>query len=140
MRSARQKPFDISMRMKNLSVILFSALLATTADSPRAQPSGYAAVVETSPRMRSGEEIVLANVHAGQPIVVWPSGSAEPTTRAFQDSEHVVLVFVAKLSGGTETFYLNTKSMRFTLVEATLPAATEPGFRPAVTFGTLRRK
>ena len=128
------------MRAIHLNLALLSALLATSALAQRPRPDGYTAVVESSSRMKTGEEIVLANVHAGQPLVVWPSGSGEPTTRTFQDSDFVVLVFVAKLTGGTETFYLNTKTMRFTLVEATLPAATEAGFGPGVTQGTLRRK
>jgi hypothetical protein len=88
--------------------------------------------------MKSGEKIVLANLRAGQPIVVWPGGNAEPTQRAFQDDENIVLVFVAKLTGGTETFYLNTRTKRFTLVEATLSQAMVPGFRPAVTQGVLK--
>jgi hypothetical protein len=106
-----------------------------------AQPGasdGYIAVVEHSDRMKVGERIILANLRAGQPIVVWPGGNAEPTQRAFQDEEAVVLVFVARLTGGTETFYANTRTKRFTLVEATLSQAMEPRFRPMVTQGSLR--
>ncbi len=93
------------------------------------------AAVQQHPSASFGRLRIISNQ-----VVVWPSGSAEPTIRTFQDSEFVVLVFVAKLTGGTETFYLNTKTMRFTLVEATLPAATETGFKPKVTQGILRRK
>jgi hypothetical protein len=128
--------------MRKALLIALAAFACTPipALAQRSLPDGYLAIVERSSRMKPGEQITLANVHAGQPIVVWPGGNAEPTVRAFQDEEFVVLVFVAKLTGGTETFYLNTKTKRFTLVEANLPAAIELGFKPGVTQGVLRAK
>lgn len=123
----------------NLSnALLLGSLLLAAFTAKGAQPDGYTAIVENSPRMKPGELITLGNVRSGQPIVVWPGGNAEPTVRAFQDEDYVVLVFVAKLTGGTETFYLNTKTKRFTLVEAVLLQATEPGFKPGITQGILR--
>ena len=126
------------MLYRTTVVLLLAAIVTMPSSAQRSLPDGYTAVVEQSSRMRKGDQIVLGNVHAGRPMVVWPSGSVEPTTRAFQDDEHVVLIFVATLTGGTETFYLNLKTKRFTLVEAILPLATEPGFKPGVTQGSLR--
>ncbi len=140
LRQASQTKSHQTMRANHLWLFLSAALISAGALAQRPVPDGYNAIVEKSSRMKAGEQITLANVHAGQDLVVWPSGNAEPTTRVFQEDEFVVLVFVAKLTGGTETFYLNTKTMRFTLIEATFPFAAEPGFRPGVTQGILRRR
>lgn len=126
------------MNVSRVVLALYCLLSGLSALAQAVSSDGYVAVVEQSDRMKSGEKIVLANVRTGKPIIVWPGGNAEPTNRAFQDEENVVFVFVARLTGGTETFYLNTRTKRFTLVEATLSEATAPGFRPGVTQGVLR--
>ena len=126
------------MRFGHVVIALAVVFASAESQAQLRSSDGYVAVVERSDRMTPGEKIVLANLRAGQPVVVWPGGSAEPTQRAFQDEENIVLVFVAKLTGGTETFYLNTRTKRFTLVEATLSQALEPGFKPLVTQGALK--
>ena len=63
------------------------------------------------------------------------------TTKVFEDDETIVLIFVAHLTGSTETFYLNKKRNRFTLIEVGALEATATGadFRPKVTYGTLKK-
>jgi hypothetical protein len=125
--------------IKSLLGVATAALTiaATTGVARSSEPDGYVGIVEQSDRMKRGERIVLGNLRGGIPIVVWPGGNAEPTTRMFQDDEYVVLVFVAKLTGGTETFYVDIKARRFTLIEATFPTVLDQGFQPGVTQGRL---
>jgi hypothetical protein len=51
-----------------------------------------------------------------------------------------VLIFVAHLTGSTETFYLNKKRNRFTLIEigALEATATNADFRHDTTQGALK--
>jgi len=119
------------------SLLLVSSA-TLTAQVQRSQSDAYDAIVEQSSWREKGEQIVIANVRAGRPIILWPSGAAEPTTRAFQDDDHVVLVFVAWGTGGTETFYLNTKTRRFLLIEVFLPSSTDARYAPHLTKGILR--
>jgi hypothetical protein len=101
---------------------------------------GYIGVVSKSDSRKLGQQFTFANLRSSQPFVTFPSGNGEKTTKVFEDDELVVLIFVAHLTGSTETFYLSKKRGHFTLIEVGALEATATGsdFRPEVTYGTLR--
>lgn len=101
---------------------------------------GYVGVVSKSDERKVGQQFTFANLRTPRPFVTYPSGNGAETTKVFEDNELIVLVFVANLTGSTETFYLSNKTGRFTLIEVGALEATVTGndFRPKVTYGTLR--
>lgn len=101
---------------------------------------GYVGVVSKSDIRMMGQQFTFANLRSARPFVTYPSGNGDETTKAFEDDELIVLIFVAHLTGSTETFYLSKKRGQFTLIEVGALEATVTGsdFRPKVTYGTLR--
>ncbi len=123
--------------------VLILVALGLLAEPVRAQPptcDGYVGVVSKSDARKVGQQFTFANLRTPRPFVTYPSGSGTETTKVFEDNELIVLIFVANLTGSTETFYLSTKKSQFTLIEVGALEATVTGsdFRPKVTFGTLR--
>lgn len=115
----------------------FGAEVAYTQASPR---DGYIGVISKSDKRKPNQQFTFANLRAQRPFVTFPSGNGEETTKVFEDDETIVLIFVAHLTGSTETFYLNKKQNRFTLIEVGALEATVTGaaFRPDITHGTLK--
>jgi len=115
----------------------FGAEVACAETLPR---DGYSGVVSKADNRKPGQQFTFANLRVQRPFVTFPSGNGEETTKVFEDDETIVLIFVAHLTGSTETFYLNKKRNRFTLIEVGALEATETGadFRPAITYGTLK--
>ena len=126
-----------------LRVTPLLALLCLSPSLCQAQsraPDGFTAVVERSQRLKVGDRIVLANVNTPRPFVTWPSGGGDPTQKVFEDDQLIVLIYVAQLTGSTETFYLNKKNRRFTLLEVSALQATimDTEFQPTITYGHLK--
>jgi hypothetical protein len=126
-----------------LLTLLFFVFFNIGAEVAYAQVSprdGYIGVVSKADRRKPGEQFTFANLRAQRPFVTFPSGNGEETTKVFEDDETIVLISVANLTGSTETFYLNKKRNRFTLVEVGVLEATATGvdFRPYATHGALR--
>ena len=120
--------------------ILFTSL-ATGVAYPQASPrDGYIGVVSKADKRKPSQQFTFANLQAQRPFVTFPSGNGVETTKVFEDDETIVLIFVAHLTGSTETFYLNKKRNRFTLIEVGALEATATGadFRPGITYGTLK--
>jgi hypothetical protein len=117
--------------------VSFGAEVAYAQTSPR---DGYIGVVSKADKRKPGQQFTFANLRAQRPFVTFPSGNGEETTKVFEDDETIVLIFVAHLTGSTETFYLNKKQSRFTLIEVGALEATVTGaaFRPDITYGTLK--
>ena len=115
----------------------FGTCVANAQTSPR---DGYIGVVSKADKRKPGQQFTFANLQAQHPFVTFPSGNGEETTKVFEDDETIVLVFVAHLTGSTETFYLNKKRNRFTLIEVGALEATATGadFRPDITYGMLK--
>ena len=115
----------------------FGAEVAYAQASPR---DGYIGVVSKTDKRKPGQQFTFANLRAQHPFVTFPSGNGEETTKVFEDDKTIVLIFVAHLTGSTETFYLNKKQSRFTLIEVGALEATVTGaaFRPDITYGTLK--
>ena len=100
-----------------LVIFLFASLgtgIAYAEDSAR---DGYIGAVSKADKRKSGQQFTFANLRSQRPFVTFPSGNGEETTKVFEDDETIVLIFVAHLTGSTETFYLNKKRNRFTLIE-----------------------
>jgi hypothetical protein len=122
---------------------IFLLFFVTFADVAHAQVSprdGYIGVISKSDKRRPGQQFTFANLQSKRPFVTFPSGNGEETNKVFEDEETIVLIFIAHLTGSTETFYLNKKRNRFTLVEVGALEATVTGidFRPDTTHGTLK--
>jgi hypothetical protein len=123
--------------------VLILVALGFFAQPVHAEPptrDGYVGVVSKSDSRKVGQQFTFANLRTPRPFVTYPSGSGAETTKVFEDSELIVLIFVANLTGSTETIYLSTKKGQFTLIEVGALEATVTGsdFRPMVTYGTLR--
>ena len=123
--------------------VLLLVALGLFAEPVRAQlpaRDGYVGVVSKSDARKVGQQFTFANLRTSRPFVTYPSGSGAETTKVFEDSELIVLIFVANLTGSTETFYVSRKNNQFTLIEVGALEATVTGsdFRPKVTYGTLR--
>ncbi|HET6892500.1 MAG TPA: hypothetical protein VFH31_15460 [Pyrinomonadaceae bacterium] len=123
-----------------VAFIVGFALLAAPAHSQTAAREGYKGVVLKSDDRKAGEQFTFANLRAPRPFVTYPSGNGAETMKVFEDNELIVLIFVANLTGSTETFYLSKKTGRFTLIEvgALEATVTESNFRPKVTYGKLQ--
>ena len=101
---------------------------------------GYIGVATKSDSRKIGQQFTFANLQTQKPFVTFPSGFGQQSLKVFEDDEIIVLIYVAHLTGSTETFYLNKKRNRFTLIEVSALEATATGadFRPSVTTGTLK--
>lgn len=121
-----------------LSVLLIASIteVAVAVDTP----VGYVGVITKSHGNRVGGQVVFANLNSRNPFVTWPSGSGTESNKVFEDDESIVLVFVASATGGTETFYLNKKTRKFTVIEVTLlaPGSSAGSVEPKVSHGTLK--
>lgn len=75
-----------------------------------------------------------------RPLVTLRGGNVREKTKAFESTDLIVLMLMAKATGSTETVYLDRQPKRFTLIEVgTLEAVlTGAEIRPWVTHGTLR--
>ena len=124
-------------RFVQLFLLFFSIGLTHADTSPR---DGYIGVISKADKRSPGQQFTFANLQAQRPFVTFPSGFGGETTKVFEDDETIVLIFVANLTGSTETFYLNKKRNRFTLIEIGALEATATGvdFRPDTTQGNLK--
>ena len=120
--------------------LLFASFDTGVAYAQASPRDGYIGVVSKADKRKPGQQFTFANLQTQRPFVTFPSGNGEETTKVFEDDETIVLIFVAHLTGSTETFYLNKKRNRFTLIEVGALEATATGadFRPDVTYGTLK--
>ena len=103
-------------------------------------PNGFLGIVKSSESQTSGAQFTFANVGMANPFVTWPSGHGVETQKVFEDDELIVLLLVS-VTGSTETFYLNKKIKRFTVVDAiSATQLTESGNKTLlkVTHGSLR--
>jgi len=118
-------------------VFLFCAFVGAQAQVMR---DGYSGVVTSSAKRKAGERFTFANLRSKRPFVTYPSGTGAETFKVFEDEETVVLLFIASVTGSTETFYMNKQRNRFTVIEvgAMKAVVTETDFRPDVTHGDLR--
>lgn len=100
----------------------------------------YVGVVTRSDAREIGQEFKFTSLDVRRPFVTFPGGNVGETTKAFESAELVVLSFVARKTGSTETFYLDKQQKRFTLIEVGALEAVVTGseIRPAVTYGKLR--
>ena len=122
------------------SLVLALGLFSDPAHPQTASRDGYVGVVSKSDDRKVGQQFTFANLRTSRPFVTYPSGNGADTAKVFEDNELIVLIFVANLTGSTETFYLNMKRGQFTLIEVGALEATVTGsdFRPKVTYGALR--
>jgi len=132
------------MYSRNLILtLLFFVFVILGVDIASAQAlprDGYVGVVSKADERKPGQQFTFANLRTERPFVTFPSGNGVETTKVFEDDETIVLFFVAHLTGSTETFYLNKKRNRFTLIEigALEATATNADFRPDTTQGALK--
>ena len=132
------------MYYRNLILtLLFFVFVILGVDIASAQAlprDGYVGVVSKADQRKPGQQFTFANLRTERPFVTFPSGNGVETTKVFEDDETIVLFFVAHLTGSTETFYLNKKRNRFTLIEigALEATATNADFRPDTTQGALK--
>ena len=120
-----------------ISLILF----ATFTFSQTTTRDGYNGVITKSDDSKKvGLNITFANLCTLHPFITFPSGNGAETDKVYEDEEIVVLLFVAKATGGTETYHINKKSKRFTRIEVGALEAVVSGkdFQPIVSFGTLK--
>lgn len=117
--------------------VSFGANVACAQTSPR---DGYIGVVSKADERKPGQQFTFANLRAQRPFVTFPSGNGYEASKVFEDDATIVLISVARLTGSTETFYLNKKQSRFTLIEVGALEATVTGadFRPVITYGALK--
>lgn len=123
-----------------LLFFVFASIGAEVAYAQALLRDGDIGVVSKADTRKPGQQFTFANLRAQRPFVTFPSGNGGETTKVFEDDETIVLIFVAHLTGSTETFYLNKKRNRFALIEIGALEATATGadFRPDTTHGTLK--
>ncbi len=110
-----------------LFIFLFAGFGAEVAYAQASLRDGYIGVISKSDKRKPGQQFTFANLRAPRPFVTFPSGNGAETTKVFEDDETIVLIFVAHLTGSTETFYLNKKQNRFILIEVGALEATVTG-------------
>ncbi|MBB3192637.1 hypothetical protein [Roseateles terrae] len=126
------------MNMFREATLAVSLVIASSVASAVPTPAGYVGTFTKSNTEHKGSQVTIANLNTPTPFVSWPSGNGNPTTKAFEDEENVVLIMVASLTGGTETFYINKKTKRFTVIEVTLISREAGAVEPRVSHGTLK--
>ncbi len=126
----------------NVAILIIAAvgLVLFPTISKAAERDGFIGIVIKSDERKPGSQFTFANLRTSRPFVTYPSGNGAETNKVFEDNELIVLIFVAELTGSTETFYLSKKTKRFTLIEvgALEATVTETDFRPKVTYGSLK--
>ena len=125
----------------NVAILIIAVGLVLFPTIPKAdEKDGFIGLVTTSDKGKPGSQYTFANLRTSRPFVTYPSGNGAETNKVYEDKEIIVLIFVAVLTGSTETFYLNKKTKRFTLIEVGVLEATVTGsdFRPNVTYGSLK--
>lgn len=97
-------------------------------------------ITKSDDQNKIGVQITFANLRTPLPFITFPSGNGAESIKVFEDDEIVVLLFVASMSGSTETYYLNKKKLRFTRIEVGAFEATvsDKDFIPKVSHGTLK--
>src|SRR4030042_2400532 len=99
--------------MKKILVICacFALILfAMPTFSQTTKPDGYTGVITKSDdNKKIGANITFANLRTPHPFITFPSGNGAGTDKVYEDEEIVVLLFVAKATGSTETYYINKK-------------------------------
>ena len=102
------------------------------------EPFGFIGIV-TKSDSKIGSQYTFANIDTHNPSVTYPSGNRSETVKIYEDDELIVLTYLALLTGSTETYYLNKKRNRFTIIEVGALEATVRGidFIPQITYGTL---
>lgn len=128
------------MFTKVFGVLLGAVLGCLAVPAPAQSSDEYVGVVTRSDTRKVGHEFAFTNLDDRRPFVTFPGGNVGETTKAFESADLIVLIFVARSTGSTETFYLDKQQKRFTLVEvgALEAVLTRSEIRPAVTHGTLR--
>lgn len=131
--------------MKILRHSLYACLICTTfivtyAFAQAPIQDGLIGVVTKSNERKASEQFVFANMTTTRPFVTFPSGHGGESNKVFEDDELVVLFYAAEITGSTETFYLNKKSKRFTLIEvgALEARVINKEIKPTITFGVLK--
>lgn len=128
--------------VKIVIALVVTCLVVVTAPARSETPTreGYKGIVLKSDGRKVGEQFTFANLLSPNPFVTYPSGSGAQAVKVFENDELIVLIFVANLTGSTETFYLSKTSGRFTLIEVGALEATVTGseIRPKVTYGKLK--
>lgn len=101
---------------------------------------GFVGIVSKSDERKTGSQYTFANIGTSRPFVTYPSGFGNETVKVYEDDELIVLFYLATATGSTETYYLNKKTKRFTIIEVSTLGATVEGkdFTPKVTYGTLK--
>lgn len=101
---------------------------------------GFIGVISKSERYKEGMQYTFANISSGKPMITYPSGFGNEALKVYEDNELVVLFYIAAVTGSTETYYLNKRTKRFTLIEVGAFEATAEGkdYIPKVTYGALK--
>lgn len=123
------------------TVVIALTLIAEAAVTEATGQDGFVGVITKSDNKKMvGAHITFANMRTPHPFITFPSGNGAEADKVYEDDEIVVLLFVAKATGSTETFHINKKSKRFTRVEVGALEATVTGsdFQPHVSFGKLK--
>lgn len=121
-------------------VIAFN-LFALFTFSQTTDRDGYNGVItKADDKKVIGAHVTFANLRTPHPFITFPSGNGAEVDKVYEDEEIVVLLFVAKTTGSTETYHINKKSKRFTRIEVGALEAVVSGkdFQPVVSFGTLK--
>jgi len=103
-------------------------------------PLGFVGIVSKSDHRKAGSQFTFANVGSHRPFVTYPSGFGNETIKLYEDDDLTVFLYVASTTGSTETYYLNKKTKRFTIIEVGAWEAVAEGkdFVPRVTYGNLK--
>jgi hypothetical protein len=127
---------------KFITFLLFSfvSMITNPVLAQTLMRDGYTGIISKSDKRKPNQQFKFANLRTQRPFVTFPGGNGDETTKVFEDDETIVLIFVGHLTGSMETFYLNKKRNRFTLIEVGALEATATGgdFRPDITHGTLK--
>lgn len=131
--------------IKRILIVCALGFALSLAASPTflqaAGQDGFIGVITKSDEQKKvGAQITFANIRTSHPFITYPDGIGAEAIKVFEDDTIIVLIFVAELTGSTDTFHLNKKRMRFTRVEigALEATAEDKDFQPIVSFGTLK--
>jgi hypothetical protein len=118
---------------------LIITIFTSTAYAQILASEGYKGIILKSDNRKTGKQFTFVNLSAQRPFVTYPSGNRAETVKVFKNSELIVLIFVTSATGSTETFYVNKKMDRFTLIEVGALEATvmKSDFRPKISYGKL---
>ena len=130
----------MTARILSYTICLVLALMGLRAHAQATVRDGYTGTITKSDDRKVGAQFTFANLRSSKPFVTFPGGNGNEVSKVFENGELIVLVFVASLTGSTESFYLSKSRGQFTLVEVGALEATVRGteFRPTVTYGNLQ--